>query len=124
MDLLRSLLEMMEPGIWKVNPRDENCKVTVTVTEDKRYSLSYNVQEGGLQFDLKMYLVGDLKFLFMMLGRDGFSGSWCLYCSPKQSEWKKQHSEFDSIHCGAEEWTISKLSNSFLIQQQPDATVV
>jgi hypothetical protein len=26
-----------------------------------------------------MYLIGDIKFLFTMMGRDGCSGAWCIY---------------------------------------------
>jgi hypothetical protein len=70
---------------------------------------------------MHFYLIGDLKFLFMMLGRSGLSGSYCIHCQLKQAKRKKKHVELELIYCGADEWTIEKLASGFLLGAQPDA---
>ena len=75
------------------------------------------------KFDMELFLIGDLKFLFMVLGRSGFCGNWCLYCMLKKSEWIKQHQEKDSIHCEARSWTIEELLATSLTNQQADGQV-
>ena len=59
---------------------------------------------------IEMYLTGDLKILFMMMGRSGYSAHYCLFYRLKQSEWEKLHSDRESIHCGSENWTTQSLA--------------
>ena len=70
---------------------------------------------------IDFFMIGDLKFLFMISGRNGFSGSKCLYCMLKASQWKKQHQEKDSIFCGAEKLSVEILMDHAMNIQQPDA---
>jgi hypothetical protein len=118
MELLRPLPGDMMPGLNKLMPSKEG-KSAVRVT-NKDYELQFGEQDDDA-IQMKFYLIGDLKFLFMMLGRSGFSGTYCLYCELKQAQWKKEHVELNSLYCGAEEWTIEKLASSFLLGAQPDA---
>jgi hypothetical protein len=66
---------------------------------------------------LELFLVGDLKFLFMMMGRSGYSGSNCVYCKLNSKQWKTYHVMEEHMHCGAEEWSIEKLLAPFLASQ-------
>jgi hypothetical protein len=118
MELLRPLLDDMVPGLKKLMPSREG-KSTVGVLNDD-YELQFGEQNDDA-IPMQFYLIGDLKFLFMMMGRSGFSGSYCLYCQLKQAEWKKQHVDLNAIDCGADAWTIEKLASGFLLGTQPDA---
>jgi hypothetical protein len=67
----------MMPGLSKLMPSKEG-KLAVKVT-NKDYQLQFGEQDDDA-IPMKFYLIGDLKFLFMLLGRRGFSGSYYLYC--------------------------------------------
>jgi hypothetical protein len=58
------------------------------------------------------------KFLFTMMGRDGYSSSWCIYCILKQSQWTAIHGDNDEGKCNCEAnlWTIEKLHGVAMIQ--------
>jgi hypothetical protein len=118
MELLRPLLDDMMPGLNQLMPSKEGKSAVKVANKD--YELQFG-EEDDDAIPMKFYLIGDLKFLFMMLGRSGFSGSYCLYCELKQAQWKKKHIELNSIYCGADKWTIEKLASSFLLGAQPDA---
>ena len=80
--------------------------------------LSYGEEGGDYKIKLKFCLIGDLKFQFMVLGRGGFAGSWCLYCVLKKSEWARIHVEKNSINCGAEKHTIDGMMQKVLAFEQ------
>ena len=65
---------------------------------------------------MHFFLTGDLKFLFMMLGRKGYAGTHCLYCTLLAKQWKEKHGE-GLIQCGGDEWTMKKLLEPFLNAQ-------
>ena len=62
------------------------------------------------------FLIGDLKFLFMMLGRDGYSGRQCLHCKLFAKDWKEKYAD-GQIQCSGEVCTIEKLLQLFLAAQ-------
>jgi hypothetical protein len=108
----------MMPGLNHLMPSKEGKSAVKVANKD--YELQFG-EEDDDAIPTKFYLIGDLKFLFMMLGRSGFLGSYCLYCELKQAQWKKKHIELNLIYCGADEWIIEKLASSFLLGAQLDA---
>ena len=58
--------------------------------------------------------MGDFKFVFMVLGRDGHSGTHCLYYQLMHNQWKQGNKLTGDIDLQAEEWTIKKSTNSYL----------
>jgi hypothetical protein len=118
MELLRPLLDDMMPGLNQLMSSKEGKSAVKVANKDYELQLG---EEDDDAIPMKFYLIGDLKFIFMMLGRSGFLGSYCLYCELKQAQKKKKHIELNSIYCGANEWTIEKLASSFLLGAQPDA---
>jgi hypothetical protein len=44
-----------------------------------------------------LFKVGDLKHYMQMLGRDGMSSSWCVWCKLNPSFWRSYFSDPDSI---------------------------
>jgi hypothetical protein len=109
-----------------MNPKGEgDCTFMVCRKGDGKLLLHFDkieAEEQGVEViantKLKLYINGDYKFLFMMAGRSGFCGGYCLYCQLKQSEWKQLHKTLDSTDCGVEEWTIESLSQIALEQEQ------
>ena len=96
-----------------------HCQVERHVMNDT--TLFYDQQDrGGEKVGIELFLIGDLKYLFMVLGRSGFSGSWCLYCQLKQSEWVRQHKAKNCIHCNGKKWTIEEILATSLTNQQAD----
>jgi hypothetical protein len=37
---------------------------------------------------IKVYCIGDLKWLAMLLGMENYSGDWCIHCILKQAQWQ------------------------------------
>jgi hypothetical protein len=54
--------------------------------------LNNHASDTVLDTEMRLYLIGNLKFLFTIMGRDGYSGAWCIYCVLlKQSQWTTIH---------------------------------
>jgi hypothetical protein len=58
-----------------------------------------------------------------MMGRDEYSGAWCIYCVLKQSQWTTIHGDNDEGKCNykANLWMIEMLHGVAVIQMQKDA---
>ena len=98
-----------------MNPKDGKSTIDVLERNDTfQVNFSGSDNRNGKLIELNYYLFGDLKFLFMMMGRSGYEGSYCLYCHLKSKDWKRVHEEENKIHCGAEKWKVSDLVNAFL----------
>ena len=55
------------------------------------------------------YMIGDLKFLCMILGKENFDGYWCYLCSLFYDDWQKE-----GHTCGTP-WTLEKLKAQALL---------
>jgi hypothetical protein len=109
-ELLWALLDDVMPGLKKLMLSKERKSVVL---------LQFGEQNDDA-IAMHFYLVGDLKFMFMMLGRSGLLGSYCLDWKLKQqAKWKKKNIKLNLIYCGAKEWIIEKLASSFLLGAQP-----
>ena len=53
--------------------------------------------------DCNAYMVGDLKFMSMMLGKEDFDSYWCYVCSLCHAVWQ------DEGHADGFEWSLEKL---------------
>jgi len=57
--------------------------------------------------DVDAFMIGDLKFLSMMLGEENFDGNWCYLCQLYIDECElHDHKHIDGIR-----WTLKKLSD-------------
>jgi hypothetical protein len=125
----KPLLEKLEVGLQQMQPDGNgNCKLVVRKGDANVCSISFeelnnDASDTVLDTEMRLYLIGDLKFLFTMMGRDGHSGSWCIYCVLKQSQWTAIHGDNDEGKCNSEAnlWTIEKLHGVAMIQMQKDA---
>ena len=107
---------MMKTGILKLHPNsDGNTEVILNTNKD--FSLHFNSRDipqselaaGELKVPIEIYLFGDLKYIFMMMGRDAYSGHHCLFCCTKKAEWKKMYRELSSARLNNAKWTIPLL---------------
>jgi hypothetical protein len=121
-ELLRPLLARLEVGIKKLQPNnDAVCTATLVQSEaGLLQDVFFDGRNGNHSVPLELFLIGDLKFLFMVLGRANYCGSWCLYCKLKQAEWTEMHKSLDGIHCGADVWTIDGLMATTIPDRQPE----
>ena len=125
LELLRPLVGKIGDDIRTMPQQSDGCVNLEVLVSDYEYKLVYgeNSESGEVistKVKLELFLIGDFKFLFTMMGRDGFSGHHCLYCRMKASEWKAKHEETKEINCEADFWTIMKLSEQSLLMQQGD----
>jgi len=80
-ELLRPLLARLEVGIKKLNPNNEAmCSATLVDSETSCFAgVYFDGRNGNCFVPLELFLIGDLKFMFMVLGRANYCDSWCLY---------------------------------------------
>ena len=128
-ELLKPLMLDMEEGVLEMKPNNEGKSVLCVGRGEDGYTNKVNFVQIGQQVpDTTIYkiptsflLMGDLKFLFMVMGRPGFSGHHCLFCKQTKAQWVAAHNAKQSIYCDADQWT-----NEDLIQQaiNPDLASV
>ena len=112
MFLLRHIVEKITPGITSLNPKEGKSVVYGEYQEDKAYKILMQEKERTVKVNLHFFLISNLKFLFMMLGRKGYAETQCLYCTLLAKQWKEKHGE-GLIQCGGDEWTMKKLLEPF-----------
>ena len=116
MFLLRHIVQKITPGITSLNPKEGQSVIYVEYLKEKEYKILQEENKRTVKVNIHFFLIGDLKFLFMMLGREGYAGTQCLYCTLLAKEWKEKHGE-GLIECGGNKWTIKKLLEPFLNAQ-------
>ena len=109
------LVEKISSGILKLNPSNGKGEFRVKRINGKVVLCPQN-ETDCMVMPSYFCLIGDMKYLMMMLGRDGYSSSQCLYCLLIGSEWKKLHKN-GKILCGGELWTMEKLIAPFVDTQ-------
>jgi hypothetical protein len=64
----------------------------VTLDDDKKIQLSFGrISENNkviCDVPVRLFVNGDMKYFAQMLGREGMSTSWCMWCKSHPSEWK------------------------------------
>ena len=73
---------------------------------------------------IDLYLIGDLKFLFMVMGQSGYSAHYCLYCRLKSAQWRTIYKNQKKINCEADFWSIQSLTQEALMIQQGNSNKV
>ena len=53
--------------------------------------------------DVVAYIIGDLKFLSMMLGKEYFDSFWCILCKLGLNDWRECSQDHGEL------WTLDKL---------------
>ncbi len=71
-----------------------------------------NIEERVLcSVPIRLLKVGDLKYYMQMLGRDGMSSIWCVWCMSHPSHWRAYCTEPDAIPPDQKEpWTIERMA--------------
>ena len=63
---------------------------------------NYNTISDNI-LDVTAFMVGDLKFLSMMLGKENFEGDWCHICRLQSTQWQDVEYDRDDL------WTLDGL---------------
>ena len=99
-----SLKKISEGGKFNISLDDQNKNSLSWSGEED--DVNANARESLCDAEIRLFVVGDLKFYAQMLGRDNMSGSWCMWCRMAPSQWNKE----DGIPLqDEEEWTIETL---------------
>ena len=122
MELLCFIVEKVTPGIKRKNPNNyvkELLKFKCKIKQGKHEFIFIYDEYDELGFlnvdcfevDFEFYLIGYLKFLFVVVGRSVSSVGRCLFCKLKQSEWVSHHGKKDNgrIKCHAPLWNMEEL---------------
>ena len=117
MELLKVIVSKITPGINLLGLKDGESVVYVRQIEDlKLFQICNKEEVSEVGVRINYFLIGDLKFLFMMLDRDGYSGNQCLHWKLFAKDWKEKYAD-GQIQCSGEVWTIEKLLQPFLAAQ-------
>ena len=66
---------------------------------------------------MKFYIIGDLKGMFQLLGRNGHDSSYCLWCKCRPKEWKKHYLNYNS-YLNKDKWTLESITSTAIDQEQ------
>jgi len=87
----------------------------VTLEENGEMSLAFTANNNNAvicDVPVHLFINGDMKYFAQMLGREGMSTSWCMYCQVHPKDWKGLHSvPADEL------WDIAK-QQQFLVEIQ------
>ena len=70
--------------------------------------------DGDATIDAEAFMIGDLKFLSMILGKENFDGLWCYLCQLYYDDWQKEGHD-----CGTP-WTLDALKAQALLSKDLD----
>jgi len=86
--LKNTVLDKVVEGLRAINDgsrfivrSDDNGCMSLSFTPDDNEAAICNVP-------IYLYINGDMKFFAQMLGREGMSTSWCMYCQEHPNDWK------------------------------------
>jgi hypothetical protein len=88
--LKESVLEKVAVGFKRIAV---GRQFIVTSNQEGRLLLSFDEaepQEGETVCNVpcQLFINGDMKYFAQLLGREGMSSSWCMWCQSHPSEWK------------------------------------
>ena len=75
-------------------------------------------EEVVLSVPMRLFLFGDFKFLFAMMGRWGYESHHCMHCRLSAKQFKEKHQQ--CCECKGEPWTVAKLTNIVAKQKQTE----
>ena len=103
-----------------MNPSNEGkTKLSVSKKDNNgARQVNFDGRDNDFVFPVEFFAIGDLKYMFMVVGRSGYSGAHCMHCFLKSADWKKLHKTKKSINLEGEEVTIKTLIDRILRCQQ------
>ena len=118
-EYLTELLKKINIGLTEMNIdiTTGNCFTTFHPDGAIQFSKHIILLSDCTSLVTNFHVVGDLKALFQISGRDGYDGCYCLYCKAKSKDWKSQL-QSSSDYLNSELWSIEKINNQALLQFQ------
>ena len=103
MHTLAKGVNKVEDGRVQFTQDEESKKWTATIV------MNNETTDDPLICDVTEFMIGDLKFLSMMLGKENFDSIWCILCQLRNVDWQKKGHKLGEL------WTLKTL-----IQQAKD----
>ena len=100
LDILRPLANKLKDGFLRCNVSQVTGNIPVTIglhkeTNERKVFFNTSITDdyyaGIYSYDIELNGNGDLKYDMMMLGRESYEKSWCLYCRESKANWAKFH---------------------------------
>ena len=92
---------------------DDNGNCHMSIDDLKNVAFSKE-SSSDYVYHVKLFLIGDLKGLFQIVGRNGHDSSYCLWCKCRPKDWKNGHKESGAC-MDAEKWTTQKIHSQDLL---------
>jgi len=120
-EILHPLLCKLKPGFEKMGfDSNGNSNFSVLENRDSRKMILKfkndkeeisNTNLHHKNYELELWMVGDIKFLMMVCGREGYDKSWCLCCSMSCMQMNLHHKKphKDDDYSSLNLWTTQKL---------------
>ena len=89
-------------AVLRVKRQSKKVRYEFYVMYDDDDELGY-MNADRFKVDHEFYFIGNLQFLFMMVGQSGLLGGHYIFCELKRSEWVSHHGKKDNgrIKCHA-----------------------
>ena len=101
--LHKTVLKKVVEGLQVIK---DGSRFVVSSAENNKMALSFfrdQQVEAICDVPIHLYINGDMKYFAQMLGREGMSTSWCMYCQTHPNDWKGLQSVPDDLL-----WDIAK----------------
>ena len=72
------------PRLMGINKEGDCC-----MSIDSFNNIELSTMNDSTKHHIKLFLIGDLKGLFQIIGRIGFDSSYCLYCNCRPKTWNE-----------------------------------
>ena len=95
------LLSMIYRHLCCNNAEDNFC---MSISESTNVTFSLTAANENFML-IKHFLIGDIKALFQLAGRNGHESKHFLFCKCRQTVWKKSNELSDDL-ANDEKWTI------------------
>jgi hypothetical protein len=94
--LNKTVLQKIVEGLRIIK---DGSRFVVSFAENSKMKLSFfnDKQEAICNVPIHLYIIGDMKYFAQMLGREGMSTSWCMYCQTHPKDWKGLQSIPDDV---------------------------
>ena len=84
------------------NVESERREILATGAREQLVESVDQNASSGIVINPRSYLTGDLAFLAVVLGKEGFEGWWCNFCKGYRTNWKTKGALF-------EPWSMTEL---------------
>ena len=102
---------------------DGNCCMSIDCLNNVSFYDNKIIIENSAMYLMKFFIIGDLKGMFHLLGRNNFDLSYCLWCKCIPKEWKQHHVHHNTYGNKAK-WDLREITYITLEQDKKKSSVI